>query len=166
MAQNLAAFYKKMDRLEKEFNGSAARARIEHIAMETKKDVDEAVRNDLGDQSMSGWRRGSPFDITGMFTIHGGSSFEVTPTRKGRGPMRVLESGRQAYGIGDKRRSGSYTSKKTGATKDRYRKIKRNVGATRGKNTWSDAVRLMHKRVPGRVDVQLVKDLGRIFGKG
>jgi hypothetical protein len=80
--------------------------------------------------------------------------------------MRVLEQGRQAYSAGDKRRKGSYKSKKTGLVTERFGAVKRNVGATRGKGTWSDAVGLMQDRVPNRIAKQFNKDLSKILGKG
>ena len=159
-------FAKKLQRLESEFSGEAGKRRLQAIAMQTKGDVEDAVRGTLGDLSMSRWRRGSPIDIKARFDIKDDHSFEMMPVGKAAGPMRVLESGRQAHTAGGKRRKGSYTSKKTGVTKDRFSTVKRNVGATRGKGTWSDAVGLMEKRVPARVEKALVKDMGKIFGRG
>jgi hypothetical protein len=164
--QGFGAFAKKIERVTDELNGSAAKARLEKVALQTKADVGEAVRGDLGDLSMSGWRRGKPFDITGRYKIKSDIEFEITPQDKGYGPMRVLEQGRQAYSAGDKRRKGTYKSKKTGLVTERFRTVKRNVGATRGKGTWSDAVGLMQDRVPARIAKQFHKDLSKILGKG
>lgn len=165
-AQGFGDLYKKTVRIADELNGEAARKRLTKVAMETKSDVAEAVKGDLGDTSMSGWRRGKPFDVLGRYEIKSDTEFEITPQRKGYGPMRVLEQGRQAYSAGDKRRKGSYKSKKTGLVTERFRAVKRNVGATRGKGTWSDAVGLMQDRVPNRIAKQFHKDLSKILGKG
>ena len=166
MANDFASLSKKLNGFAAELDGSAAKARLQRVALETKVDVDDAVRADLGDLSMSGWRRRSPFDVRGRYELLTDQEFEIQPQRKAIGPMRVLEQGRTAYNAGDQRRKGSYTSKKTGATTDRFRKVKRNVGATAGKGTWTDAVRLMEARVPARIHREVVKALSRHFRKG
>lgn len=166
MAQDFAAFARKLDGFSKELDGTAAKKRLERVAMQTKKDVEEAVRGDLGDLSMSGWTRKKPIEVKGRFGVKSDTEFEVTPDRRSRGPMRVLEEGRQARTAGDSRRKGSYTSKKTGITKDRYARVKRNIGATDGKGTWSDAVKLMEQRVAERINREVVASLRRHFGKG
>jgi len=165
--QGFGAFAKKIERVTDELNGSAAKARLNKVALQTKPDVAEAVRGDLhGEQSFKNWRRNNRFEITGRYDIKSDTEFEITPQRKGYGPMRVLEQGRQAYSAGDKRRKGTYKSKKTGLVTERFRAVKRNVGATQGKGTWSDAVGLMQDRVPARIAKQFRKDLSKILGKG
>lgn len=165
-AQTFGALAKKIEHVTDELDGPTARKRLTRAALQTKPDVADAVEGDLGDTSMSGWRRGKPFDVLGRYEIKSDSEFEITPQRKGYGPMRVLEQGRQAYSAGDKRRKGSYKSKKTGLVTERFGAVKRNVGATRGKGTWSDAVGLMQDRVPNRIAKQFNKDLSKILGKG
>ena len=125
-----------------EFDGRALRKRMSKVAMQTKKDVDEAVKADLGDQSMSGWRRKKPIVLRGRYDVVDDTKFRVRPNVPG--PMRVLEEGR------NKGRSSSRTrySKKTG----KVLKSKRWNGRTQPKNTWTEAVKLMVDRVPGRVD--------------
>jgi len=147
-------------------SGQAGKQRLERVARQTKTDVDEAVRGDLGDLSMSGWSRKKPYDIRGRYDIISDHEFEVNPDRKARGPMRVLESGRQAYQMGDTRSGGFRTRKKDGARVEKRRKVKRATGATKGKGTWSDATKLMSERVPGRVDAEVRKAIGKFFKKG
>lgn len=177
--QDLAAFAKKIGRVSAELDGTAARKRLTRVAVDTKKDVDEAVKGDLGDQSMSGWRRGKPFDIKGRFDIKSDSSFEVNPVPRGRGPMRVLEQGRnqggasgfhgpgivrkggKGYGAGETVRNANGKVRKV-----RTYKTKRWNGRTEGKGTWTDAVRLMQNRVPGRIARRFHDDLSKILGKG
>lgn len=167
-ASGFGQFSKKIDKLQSEFDGRQLRASLEKIGQETKADIAEAVAGDIGsDHAMRGWRRNKPFEVLGRYDIVSDHEIEMTPTRKGRGPMRVLEEGRTAYKAGDVRRKGTYTSKKTGLKTDRLRKVKRNVGATAPMNTWSDATELMERRVPIRIRDRIV--LGpavRIFGKG
>lgn len=156
----------KVAQLQGEFNGQAARRRLEAVARQTKPDVDDAVRSDLGDLSMSGWRRNNPYDIRGRYDILSDHQFEVNPERKARGPMRVLEYGRGTYAAGDTRSSGFRTRKKDGVRVEKRRRVKRNVKGTQGKGTWTDATELMSKRVPERVDEQVQKAIGKFFKKG
>jgi hypothetical protein len=174
MAQDLAAFQRKIDGVIKEFDGTAGKQRLQRVAVQTKKDVDEAVRGDLGDLSMSGWRRGRPIEVRGRFEVVSDHEFEVKPAKRATGPMRVLEEGRNAggrpggfQGPGVNRKTGGRNFTSTGkVAKTRSRKARRYNGQTRGKDTWTDAVHLMEQRVPGRVDKEVVKALGRYLGKG
>lgn len=161
-----AALERRVGELAAEFDGTAGRKRLEVVAKQTSKDVDEAVRADLGDQSMSGWRRNSPIPVTGVGKVVSDTEIEVAPAARAKGPMRVLEQGRQSYAAGDRRSSGSYVSKKTGERRAKSRKVKRNTKATVGKGTWSDALALMADRVPKRVDDQVVDAIRRHIGRG
>ena len=159
--------YKRVDGLSAEFDGRAFNDRLKAVGKELEPLVERAVANDIGDHSMSGWRRGKPFEITGhsepATTVPTG--IFVSPAlkganwRKGHGPMRVLQDGRKAYNAGDRRRTGTRTKKKTGEVVDKFRRVKRVVGATQGKNTWDDAVALMSKGIGERVDRLAVKDI-------
>lgn len=136
-----------------------------------KSDIEQAVRGDIGDLSMSGWPRKRPMLITGHAEIKN-ESIEVRPAtdgagwRRGLGPMRVLESGRSAYTKGDSRFSGNYVSKKTGLVRAKSRKVKRNVAATEGRRTWSDALVLLKKNTPDRAMTALMdKTVKQLFGR-
>ena len=161
-----ASLERRVGQLAAEFDGTNGRKRLGVVAKQTAKDVDEAVRADLGDQSMSGWRRGAPIQVTGVADVVSDTEIRVSPQRRAVGPMRVLEQGRQSYATGDRRASGSYVSKKTGERKTRTRKVKRNTKATAGKGTWSDAVALMQARVGKRVDDQVHEAIRRHIGRG
>lgn len=166
MADSLTGFAHKLDRLASEVTGEAARARLAKLGMESKGDVADAVRADLGDLSMSNWRRSKPVDVVGRYDLEGTAAVVISPAFKARGPMRVLEQGRQAHAAGSQRRSGSYTSKKTGDVRQKYRTVSRNVGATQGKGTWGDAVQIMQHRMPRRYEALFARDLGRFLRKG
>lgn len=151
---DLAALEKRLKLLEQEFSGAAGRKRLNAVAVQTKKDVDEAVRNDLGDQSMSGWRRKKPIVLKGRYDVVSDHEFRVKPNVPG--PMVVLEQGR------NKGKTGAVqTRTRTG----RLRKAKRWNGHTSPKHTWSESVDLMQKRVGKRVDEQVQKSIAR-FIKG
>lgn len=158
---------KKVDAVAAEFDGRQLRKSMEIVGKDTTGDINQAVHGTLGDNSMSGWRRKKPIPISGAYKVASDHEIDMTPTRMSVGPMRVLEDGRQAYQAGDKRRKGTYKSKKTGLVTERFRTVKRSGGATRGKGTWSDASELMAENVPGRIHrVVVVGALRRHIGKG
>lgn len=150
MTDSLQAFRLRVERLEAEFDGTAEAARLRRLGELSKPDISAAVRNDLGDLSMSGWKRGNPFEIGGMYEVVGPHEVEMAPARKVRGPMRVLEQGRAAYQSGDRRVGGTYITKRTGEVRTKYRKVKRTMGATQGKGTWTDAEAIMAAKMPPR----------------
>jgi len=130
-----------------------------------------AVRGTLGDDSMSGWKRGAPIPIKGASRLVGDSEVFVS-AGKASGPMRVLQSGRNqgnAGGMagpgvsadGTTRRNKNGTVRK--ATK---RKARRWNGTTAGKGTWSKADALIAARTPARVHAEVRKALGKHLGRG
>ena len=150
---DLAALERKIDMLAKEFSGAAGRQRLTRVAVQTKKDVDEAVRGTLGDQSMSGWRRKKPIVIKGRFDVVSDHEFLLKPNVAG--PMVVLEFGRNSTRTGPTKRY----SKKTG----RQLRTKRWNGRTAAKHTWTKAEALAKSRTAERVDKEVVKTLNRFF---
>lgn len=160
MLQGAAQLQAKLTRLVVGFDGIA-----EQVAAESVGDVARAVRGDIGDTSMSGWRRGNPVEIVGAVE-HPNAGIAIVPKGQAKGPMRVLESGRNAYAAGDRRNSGTYTSKKTGITRQKTRKVKRSVTAHGGKGTWSDAKALIEANLAKRSQAALHRVMARIFTKG
>jgi hypothetical protein len=139
MADDFSAFSRKIDRLATELGDRAIADLNKRVGMETKGDVNKAVQGDLGDLSMSNWRRGRPIQISGRFDVEGGDLI-ISPAARARGPMRVLEDGRRA-----------------GRSRGTRRRASRPVSSSRGKSTWSDAVRIMEREVPGRIAKQVNK---------
>lgn len=140
--------------LQREFSGEAGRRRLKAVAMQTKKDVDEAVKADLGDQSMSGWRRSKPVNIAGRFDIVSDHEFAIRPNSQGH--MVVLEQGRNN---GKSRPTPRFNKRGKQTRRSKWN------GRTSGKHTWSDATALMQKRVGKRVDEQVQKSIAK-FIKG
>jgi hypothetical protein len=153
MADDFAAFRRKVDKLEREYDGRALQDKLHKIGQESKKDVAEAVTGDLGDQSMSNWWRGRAIQIVGRYDFPSDHEIAVTPAPRARGPFRVLEDGRQSGGAFDMVQVGRV--RKDGTRRGRSRG--RNQGATAAKNTWSDAEQLLERRTPDRVDKYVVK---------
>ena len=149
---DLAGLERKIVLLQREFSGEEGRRRLGVIGRETKKDVTEAVQGDLGDESMSGWRRKKPVEIRGRYDIVSDHELRIYPNAAG--PMVVLEIGRN-HG----------KSRPTPQFNKRGKQTKRSKwnGRTTGKRTWSDAEKLIEQRVPGRVDRQVAKAIGRYF---
>lgn len=158
-------FGRKLATLDARLLSPEGRKRIAlAVGKDAQGDIKDAVRGDLGDTSMSGWRRGSPIDASATrVTANGDGSVTVSPAGKSAGPMRVLESGRQAYTAGDSRTAGFRTRKRDGARVQKNRRVKRNVGATKGKGTWSDAEQLIDQRTPRRVYRETTKVLREVF---
>lgn len=131
---DLASFAAKMGRLGDELSGAALKRIVTKVGVEAKKDADKAVRADLGDTSMSGWRRGRPIPIQARFDVKGDSLVEVLPTPRSRGPWRVLNEGRKA-----------------GQSRGRRGRAGRNNGSTPAKHTWDEAAREIERRSPERI---------------
>lgn len=156
-----------MELVAREMDGTAARARLARVGALSVGDVELAVRGDLGDLSMSHWRTkaGDPIDITGQAKVLSDSELEVAPTPRSRGEMRVLTDGRQSYGAGARRQSGSRLNK-AGERVAKTRKVKRNVGAQAGKGTWGDATEIMQREMPARYEAELAADLAKHLRRG
>ena len=178
MAQSFAQFERKIAAVQDELSGAAGKARLARVGKLAQGDVDEAVRGTLGDDSMSGWKRGAPIPIKGASRLVGDTEVLVS-AGKASGPMRVLQSGRNqgnAGGMagpgvsadGTTRRNKNGTVRK--ATKRKgyeYGKVGRRWnGTTAGKGTWSKADALIAARTPARVHAEVRKALGKHLGRG
>ena len=125
--------------MKRELSGDAESKRLLRIARAVRPMADAQVRADIGDQSMSGWSHRSPVPIVSRARLSSPTSAVVEPTPKTRGPWRVMQSGRQAYAAGDRRVAGVRYRKRTNDYVLKTRLVKRNVGATRGRGTWTKA---------------------------
>lgn len=170
---DLAALDRKLARVSAEFTGQAGRARLQRVAKAAAKDADEAVRADLGDLSMSGWRRGRPRQIVSQAVLLNDHEAAVQPVKQARGPMRVLEQGRNMgnaggfAGPGVNASTGLTARTKSGRVrKVRARRARRWNGYTQGKGTWTDAGELMERRVPGRFEAEVARSLGQHLTRG
>ena len=148
----------KTDRLVAEFDGTAGYARLDRVALQLKPDIAQAVRGDLGDLSMSGWRRGKPIEVTGRYDRLSDHEVAMSPGKRARGPMRVLQQGRNP-GLSA---AAPRISKKTG----RELKRRRWNGTTAGKGTWTDATKIMQDHAGPYMAAEVHKSLVKTFGMG
>jgi hypothetical protein len=135
MADTFASFSHKIGVLRDELDGTALQRKLDHIGVEAKKDALNALKADIGDTSMSNWRRKRQIKIGARYDFLSENEIEVKPTPRSFGPWKVLEQGRRA---GRSKRGRRY-------------------GASRGKSTWSEAVKIMERETPKRVDRYVVK---------
>ena len=148
-ADAVDAFVIQMDAMAAGIGGKDLDAVLAKAGVEAKEQAAKAVQSEgsrkgsLADQSMSNWRRGSPFKIGARYDIQG-TTVSVTPERRASGPWRVLEEGRASGGSFDMVLVGR--ARKDGTRRGRSRG--RNQGGTAGKSTWSDAEKLIEAKVP------------------
>lgn len=167
---DLDPFIRKVDTFSRDLEGEGGRALINAVGLGAKADIETAVRRDLGDTSMSGWRRGRPIQVTGMYTVTDKDTVEITPANRAKGPMRVLEDGRNRgnsggfQGPGVNARTGRTLKSNAGKVKVRTRRTKRWNGYTSGKNTWTDAIAVIVDKTPERAQEAFRKIITRSFG--
>lgn len=155
----MGSFAKRVEGFADDLAGQALRAASEKVGKAAKGDASEAVRGDLGDESMSHWRRRAPIQIAARYDVKSDHQVEVLPTPRSRGPWRVLEDGRSAGSATDVVQVGRVRKNGTRRAKSRGR----NQGGTGGRKTWTAAVVLMADRTPGRVNKELGRSMSRHF---
>jgi len=150
----LGTFAGKMDRLANDLTGKAMRAQLDAVGVGAKKDAAQALRSDLGDEDMSNWprRSGKAMRLSVRYDHKSDTSIEVAPTPRARGAWRILEDGRQASSKGDAYTKGKV--RKDGTRKQYARR--RSSGAAAAKRTWSEAVEVMERNTPKRVNAAVV----------
>ena len=149
----------KLDRLMAGVTGKALEAAMHKAGKKGKGLADKAVAADIGDMSMSGWRRSKPIEIKSRYDMLGESGLMIRPARSAVGPMRVLESGRNS--AAGPRMTGPRLLKSGKASKA---KQKRYNGRTDGKGTWSDAEDAMNKELPDIVAKAVREQYRKLWG--
>lgn len=161
---DLDALTRKLQRLAAGFDGPTKVRVLKKIDKPLQADVEKAVRTDLGDLSMSGWRRGRPVPIIPTARVRT-DGIAVSPAGRAIGPMRTLSEGRNGGGGFQ----GPGVNARTGATKRTKKgnlarvRARRNNGTTRGKGTWTDAVRLMQDTAPKVLRKAVIDEVGEVF---
>lgn len=134
---DLDAFARKVNRLEKDLTDEAM---LKSVGLKGKQIGTAAISGEIGDTSLSNWRRGRPVDMKSRFDIKG-DAVVIGPNKRGRGPVRVLNEGRKAG-----------TSRKG-----------RPVSASSGKGTWNRAQDEMARELPKVAQRHAVKVIRRTF---
>lgn len=166
-------------------NGPMLDSVLNEIGLEVKPLVESGVASELGDSSMSGWRRGAPIKIAGRYDIYSESapdqssaeqSLVVRPTPRARGPMRVLERGRHMGSTGRIEgpaivqtgdRAGQTRRSKNGTiVMGKRSRSKRWNGYTRPQRTWSEISAIMERRAPELADRAIVNTILRAIAHG
>lgn len=131
----------RLDALADALTGPQMEAVMTELGVAAKKDMDAAVRADLGgDNRFSGWSR-APL-VTG-FEHTGYAAITLAP--RNNGPFQVAEQGRMAGSTVVGRRRRKYTGRRVA------------WGRTRPKLTWSDGVDDIVQQTPDRALVAVIK---------
>lgn len=136
------------------------------VGLAAKESVVDAVTRtpakdgSLADGVMSGW----PRPIVARYDSKG-DVVSIRPQGRATGPMRVLEDGRQAYSAGDLRVRGYGKVRANGFRTVKSATVNGRVGATRGKRTWSNAVRDIRTEYMAVAEQALSKILMRYYGR-
>lgn len=161
MADTFQSLNAKIARLVKELDDDDAV--LKDIGKMAKDEAAEAVRSDIGDESMSGWPRRAPIAVAVRWDIVGKGKLLVKPaSRRSAGPWTVMEQGRNQgnasgfAGPSINRKTGLTSFTKSGAVrKSRGARARRWNGVTQGKGTASDAVAKIEAKVPRMVQTHV-----------
>jgi hypothetical protein len=164
MAETLASYGRKVEVFQKELTADAQSHAIGKMAKEAAR---EAASADLGgDPKFSGW---AP-TLDTRYDVIGPGRVSFHPTPKSAGPWTVAERGRNQgnaggfSGPGANRNTGvTARTKSGGVRKVRARQGRRWNGRTQGKNTASDALALIDKRLPKLVDSNIGRAIRKVF---
>lgn len=162
MVTDLAGLARKVDAFRADLDGASLRRITTSVGVDAKRDVTQKVTRDLGsDLKMSGWGR---FKFTAGFDLTSDHSLELKP--RPVGPWFVLDRGRQAKpaGLPKRRRHKVYATPHGPRTASKTNPWP--VGPTRGHNTWSDAVDVIARETPARIDRHTQTVIARHFGRG
>ena len=153
MADTFGSLNVKIKRLQKALSDDAMMHEVGKMA---KDEARKAASADLGgDPKFSGW---AP-ELTTRYDIVRPGVLSFHPSRRSAGPWTVAELGRNAS-QGPRIRSSALTA--TGRRRS-ARSIKRWNGVTAGKNTASDAVAVIEKRVPKIVQTAVGRAISKTF---
>ena len=172
MAQSFADLDRKLGRVVADLNGEVSRAQMARVGKKLQGEINKAVAADIGDTSMSGWRRGAPIAVVGTSRAISDHAVIVEPVKPAKGPMAVLERGRNQGNAGGMAgpgvsADGSTRRNKNGSVrKTRARKAKRWNGYTSGKETMSEASQAIKDKAPKLIAAEVRKALAKHLSGG
>lgn len=160
---SIAAYAKDMDKVTRDLD-IEGRRKITHAQGEqAEKIAARAAMRDLGsDRAFRGWTRAQRIPLDTQLKDGRGGATILIPTRRSAGPWTVAEFGRNQgtagggnlyFGPGINRRTGITSRTKSGGLR-RVRSVRgrRWNGTTVGKNTASEAQRIMDVELPRVAD--------------
>ena len=153
--------------IERDLSGEVSRGGLARVGKAVQVEIEKAVTADIGDTSMSGFKRGAPIAITGTSRLISDHAVLVEPVKQAKGPMAVLERGRNqgnASGFSGPGISADGTTRRTksGAVrKTRARRGRRWNGTTEGKNTMAEASQAIKNRAPELIAKEVNKVIAR-----
>lgn len=172
MANDLAGLHRKVLAIERSMDGATSAAQMRRVGKKLEPLIAQAVSADIGDTSMSGWRRGGPIAIIGTSRVLNQHAVKVEPVKPAKGPMAVLERGRNLGNAGGMAGPGvsadgtTRRNKSGGLRKVRARRGRRWNGYTRGKGTMGDASVLISKKAPGLLAAEIRDELAKQLSRG
>jgi hypothetical protein len=92
MADTFASFGDRIKQLNDGINGVELKKKLNKIGVAAKGDVLDGVKSDIGDNSMSNWRRKRPIKISARYDHKGDYAIEVTPTKRSPNGRRYSAS--------------------------------------------------------------------------
>ena len=156
-----------MEAISRDLDGQTSRAQMQRVGKKLQPLINRAVAADIGDLSMSGWRRSGAIEIRGTSRVLSDHAVIVEPEKPGKGPMAVLERGRNMGDAGGMAGPGisadgtTRRNKNGSVRKTRARKAKRWNGTTKAKHTMSDASQLIKADAPGLIAKEVHKALAK-----
>jgi len=167
VAQSFADLNRKLDGVTRDLSGEVSRGGLARVGKAVQVEIERAVAADIGDTSMSGWRRSGPIAITGTSRAISDHEVIVEPVKRAKGPMAVLERGRNqgnASGFSGPGISADGSTRRNAngsVRKARRRKARRWNGYTAGKNTMSEASQAIKDKAPPLIAAEVHKALAK-----
>jgi hypothetical protein len=152
------SFAAKLDKLNAQLESDQLREISRLVGVDAQADAAKAVQSDLGKDHFSGWPQ-ARFSTRVRVVATG---VEVLPDGKGRGPWYVAQRGRHPGMSGPRQGPALAGFTKTG--KQRKTRGKKWNGTTRPMHTWDEAMAIIDRETPARVDKLFSERLGKIFG--
>lgn len=165
MGESFADLDRKLTAVSKDLQST--RVQMARVGEQLRPEIDHAVERTLGDLSMSGWRRSGPIEIVGTSRTVSDNAVRVEPVKRAKGPMAVLERGRNTGGStamagpGVSADGTTRRNKNGSVRKVRARKGRRWNGYTESKGTMSDAAEAIQRRAPGLINDEVVEAILR-----
>lgn len=136
------------------------RRQLTELGVEMKRVAAQRVSSDIGGNTFSGWPK-APIGFE--FKMQGDDGLKFGPNSRGKGPLRVAESGRHPGASGPVQGPLQPNVTKSGRLSKRQKSRKRWNGTTRGKSTWTSTVNEFDRVLPPKLAQSITKGIREIF---